>query len=71
MVAKLIDRSKAVVLAWGIGGDDTRATAAYLYHHGRTLLDSRSNAARVAGWSYLSRYGYRCRLGFTTLATWP
>jgi hypothetical protein len=71
VVAKLIDRGKAVVLAWGIGGHDTRAAAAYLYHHGRTLLNSQTNAARVVSWSYLSRDGYRYGLNFTTLATWP
>jgi len=71
VVAKLIDRGRAVVLAWGIGGDDTRAAAAYLYHHGRPLLDSRSNTARVISWSYLSRDGYRYGLNFTTIATWP
>jgi hypothetical protein len=60
-----------VVLVWGIVGDDTRAAAAYLHHHGRTLLNSRSNAARVVSWSYLSRDGYRYGLNFTTLATWP
>jgi hypothetical protein len=71
VVAKLVDRGRAVVLAWGIGGDDTRAAAAYLYHHGRPLLDSRSNTARVISWSYLSRDGYRYGLNFTTIATWP
>jgi M6 family metalloprotease-like protein len=71
VVAKLIDRGKAVVLAWGIGGHDTRAAAAYLHYHGRTLLDSRSNTARVVSWSYLSRDGYRYGLDFRTLATWP
>jgi hypothetical protein len=71
VVAKLIDRGKAVVLVWGIEGHDTRAAAAYLHHHGRTLLDSRSNTARVVSWSYLSRDGYRYGLSFTTLATWP
>ncbi|MFZ8808711.1 MAG: hypothetical protein ACO2PN_11490, partial [Pyrobaculum sp.] len=71
VVAKLVDRGRAVVLAWGIEGHDTRAAAAYLYHHGRPLLDSRSNAARVVSWSYLSQDGYRYGLNFTTLATWP
>jgi hypothetical protein len=71
VVAKLVDRGRAVVLAWGIVGDDTRAAAAYLHHHGRTLLDSQTNAARVVSWSYLSRDGYRYGLNFTTLATWP
>jgi hypothetical protein len=71
VVAKLIDRGKAVVLAWGIGGHDTRAAAAYLHYHGRSLLDSRTNTARVVSWSYLSRDGYRYGLNFTTLATWP
>jgi M6 family metalloprotease-like protein len=71
VVAKLIDRGKAVVLAWGTGGDDTRAAAAYLHHHGRTLLDSRNNTAKVVRWSYLSQYGYRYGVDFTTLATWP
>jgi len=71
VVAKLIDRRRAVVLAWGIGGHDTRAAAAHLHHHGRPLLDARSNTAMVVSWSYLSRYGYRYGLNFTTLATWP
>jgi len=71
VVAKLIDRGRAVVLAWGIEGDDARVAAAYLYHHGRTPLDSRSNTARVISWSYLSRDGYRYGLNFTTIATWP
>jgi len=71
VVAKLVDRSKAVVLAWGIGGDDTRAAAAYLYYYGRSLLDSRSNTARVVSWNYLSQDGYRYGLNFRTLATWP
>ncbi|MFZ8840324.1 MAG: hypothetical protein ACO2PM_15720 [Pyrobaculum sp.] len=71
VVAKLIDRGRAVVLVWGIEGHDTRAAAAYLHHHGRTLLDSRSNTARVVRWSYLSRDGYRYGVDFTTLATWP
>jgi len=71
VVAKLVDRGRAVVLVWGIGGHDTRAAAAYLYHHGRPLLDSRSNTAMVVSWSYLSRDGYRYGLNFTTLATWP
>ena len=71
VVAKLVDRGKAVVLAWGIGGDDTRAAAAYLHYYGRILLDSRSNTARVVHWSYLSRDGYRYGLDFTILATWP
>ncbi len=71
VMAKLVDRGKAVVLAWGIGGDDTRAAAAYLHYHGRPLLDSRTNTARVVSWSYLSRDGYRYGLNFTTLATWP
>ena len=71
VVAKLVDRGRAVVLAWGIGGHDTRAAAAYLHHHGRSLLDSRSNTARVVSWSYLSQDGYRYGLNFTTLATWP
>ncbi len=71
VVAKLVDRGKAVVLAWGIGGDDTRAAAAYLYYYGRSLLDSRSNTARVVSWSYLSRDGYRYGVDFRTLATWP
>ncbi len=71
VVAKLIDRGKAVVLAWGIGGHDTRAAAAYLHYYGRTLLDSRNNTAKVVSWSYLSRDGYRYGLNFTTLATWP
>jgi len=71
VVAKLADRGRAVVLAWGIGGDDTRAAAAYLHHHGRTLMDTRSNTAMVVSWSYLSRDGYRYGLNFTTQATWP
>ena len=71
VVAKLVDRGKAVVLAWGIGGDDTRAAAAYLYYYGRSLLASQSNAARVVSWSYLSQDGYRYGLNFTTLASWP
>ena len=71
VVAMLVDRGRAVVLAWGIEGDDTRAAAAYLHYHGRSLLDSRSNTARVVRWSYLSRDGYRYGLNFTTLATWP
>jgi len=71
VVAKLVDRGRAVVLVWGIGGDDTRAAAAYLHYHGRTLLDTRSNTAKVVRWSYLSRDGYRYGLNFTTLATWP
>jgi len=71
VVAKLVDRGKAVVLAWGIGGDDTRAAAAYLYYYGRTLLDSRSSTARVVSWNYLSRDGYRYGLDFTTIASWP
>jgi hypothetical protein len=60
-----------VVLAWGIEGHDTRAAAAYLYYYGRSLLDSRSNAARVVSWSYLSQDGYRYGVDFRTLATWP
>jgi hypothetical protein len=71
VVAKLIDRGRAVVLVWGIAGDDTRVAAAYLYYYGRSLLDSRGNAARVVSWSYLSRDGYRYGLGFITRATWP
>jgi hypothetical protein len=71
VVAKLVDRGKAVVLAWGIGGHDTRAAAAYLYYYGRSLLSSRINTARVVNWSYLSQDGYRYGLNFTTLATWP
>jgi hypothetical protein len=71
VVAKLVDRGRAVVLVWGIGGDDTRAAVAYLYYYGRSLLDSRSNAARVVSWSYLSRDGYRYGLNFRTLASWP
>jgi hypothetical protein len=71
VVAKLIDRGRAVVLVWGIGGDDTRVAAAYLHYHGRSLLDTRSNTARVVSWSYLSRDGYRYGLDFTTRATWP
>jgi hypothetical protein len=71
VVAKLVDRGRSVVLAWGMGGHDTRAAAAYLHYHGRTLLDSRSNAAMVVSWSYLSRDGYRYGVDFRTLATWP
>ncbi len=71
VVAKLKDRGKAVVLAWGIGGHDTRAAAAYLHYHGRTLLDSWTNTARVVSWSYLSQDGYRYGLDFRILATWP
>jgi hypothetical protein len=71
VVAKLVDRGKAVVLAWGIGGDDTRAAAAYLYYYGRSLLGLQINAARVVSWSYLSQDGYRYGLNFTTLASWP
>jgi hypothetical protein len=71
VVAKLVDRGKAVVLAWGIGGDDTRAAAAYLHYYGRSLLGSQTNAARVVSWSYLSQDGYRYGLDFTTLASWP
>jgi len=71
VVAKLVDRGKAVVLAWGIGGHDTRVAAAYLYYYGRSLLDSRSNTARVVSWNYLSQDGYRYGVDFTTLATWP
>ena len=71
VVAKLVDRGKAVVLAWGIAGHDTRVAVAYLHYHGRPLLDSRSNAARVVSWSYLSQDGYRYGLNFRTLATWP
>ena len=71
VVAKLVDRGKAVVLAWGIGGHDTRAATAYLYYYGRTILDSRSNTARVVSWNYLSRDGYRYGVDFRTLASWP
>jgi hypothetical protein len=71
VVAKLVYRGKAVVLAWGIGGDDTRAAAAYLHYHGRTILDSQTNTAKVVSWNYLSRDGYRYGLDFKTIATWP
>ena len=71
VVAKLVDRGRAVVLAWGIGGDDTRAAAAYLYYYGRSLLSSQTNAARVVSWNYLSQDGYRYGVDFRTLATWP
>jgi len=71
VVAKLVDRGKAVVLAWGIGGHDTRAAAAYLYYHGRPLLGSQTNTAKVVSWNYLSRDGYRYGVDFRTLASWP
>ena len=71
VVAKLQVGSRAVVLAWGIGGEDTRAATAYLFYHGRELLNARGNAARVVEWSYWQYSGYNIGMRFHVRAAWP
>jgi len=71
VVAKLLDRGKAIILAWGIGGEDTRAAAAYLHYYGRDLITARHNTARVIQWNYWTYEGLKVGITFRTLATWP
>lgn len=76
VVAKLNVGGRAVVLAWGLGGEDTRAAAAYLFYR-PALLTARGNVAQVVRWSYIyettttTSAVYRVGIDFSPISTWP
>jgi hypothetical protein len=75
VVAKLQVGSGTVYLVWGLGGEDTRAAAAYLFHRGSWLAAARGHAAVVARWSYiqhtLSSGSVNVGLSFVEISRWP
>ncbi|MEM4438517.1 MAG: hypothetical protein QW680_07775 [Pyrobaculum sp.] len=71
VVAKLQWGRRAVVLAWGLSGDDTRAAAAYVHYHGGELLEKFGNAAVVVQWSWRYYQSYKIGIDFYTIAKWP
>ncbi|AAL62818.1 hypothetical protein PAE0478 [Pyrobaculum aerophilum str. IM2] len=71
VVAKLQWGRRAVVLAWGLGGDDTRAAAAYVHYYGKELLEEFGNAAVVVRWSWRYYQSYKIGIDFYTIAKWP
>ncbi|MEM1634087.1 MAG: hypothetical protein QXE68_07715, partial [Sulfolobales archaeon] len=71
VVAKLQWGRRAVVLAWGLGGDDTRAAAAYVHYYGKELLEKFGNAAVVVQWSWRYYQSYKIGIDFYTIAKWP
>jgi hypothetical protein len=75
VVAKLQVGPRTVYLVWGLGGEDTRAAAAYLFYRGGWLAAARGHAAVVARWSYeqypLSSSYVNVGLDFWEISRWP